>query len=129
MAALVVLGWQGRRAERRLATAESRVRRLRAFQAEASALEAARGRFRRRQRDVENAVETGARGMESAHRSLAARLGWPTGAGVYRRLRGLNRSVGRGVSGLFAPATASRRRESLVRWRARRTDTSDRDDS
>lgn len=129
VAVLVALGRQGRLAERRLACAESSLRRLQAFQVEASALEAARGRFRRRQRGVENAVDTGTRGMESAHRSLAGRLGWPAGEGVYRRLRGVNRTVGRGISGLFAPAAASRRRESLARRRARRTDTTDRDDS
>ena len=126
--ALAALAWRGLGAERRLAQAESDLRRLRAFQAEAAALEAARGRFRRRQRDVEQAVDSGTRGVEQAHRSLAGQFGWPAGGGLYRRLRGVNRTIGRGVSGLFAPATASRRRESLSQWRARRSDAPDHDD-
>ena len=126
---LSALAWRSGQVERRLDRAESGLRRLRGLQAEALALEAARGRFRRRQREVERAVETGARGVESAHRTLAGRLGWPAGEGIYRRLRGLNRAVGRGVSGLLAPSTTARRRESMARWRARRKDRPDRDDN
>lgn len=121
-ALLAVLGQRGLGVEQRLARAESDLRRLRALHAEARALEATRGRFRRRQRGVEQAVESGTRGMERAHRSLAERLGWPAGEGMYQRLRDVNRAVGRGVSGLFAPASTARRRESLSRWRARRRD-------
>ncbi|MES1936261.1 hypothetical protein [Salinisphaera hydrothermalis] len=127
-AALAWLARRGAGLERRLSRAESDLRRLRAFQVEAAVLETARGRFRRRQRGVEQAVDSGTRSVEQAHRSLAGRFGWPAGADLYRRLRGVNRTIGRGVSGLFAPATASRRRESLRDWRAGRRDTSNHDE-
>lgn len=119
--ALAALARYGAAFVARIGRAEAGVRRLLAFQSEALALESARGRFRRRQRRVERVVDSGTRGVESAHRSLAGRFGWPdAGEGVYRQLRRVNRTLGRGVSGLFAPASAARRRQPLTGWRARR---------
>lgn len=117
----LVLGLRIDALAHRIGAAESGVRRLAGFQAEALALESARGRFRRRQQRVERMVDSGALGVEGVHRTLAGRLGWgKAGERVYPRLRGLNRTIGRGVSGLFAPKTAQRRRQSLAEWRAGR---------
>lgn len=118
--ATIALALRTRELRRDIGRRESAVRRLRALQAEAAELAASRGRFRRRQRGVQRAVDSGTRGVETAHRSLATRFGWPAGEGVYRGLRGINRTLGRSVTALFAPTTAARRRESLAEWRARR---------
>lgn len=121
IAALAGLARRNMMLAARIGRAEAGARRLLAFHNETQALEFTRGRFRRRQRRVEHVVDTGTRGLESAHRSLAGWFGWAdTGEGVYRQLRRINRTLGRGVSGIFAPASAARRRQSLIDWRARR---------
>lgn len=90
------------------AAIESASRRLRVLVGgfgDAGLLVEARSRFRRRQQRVESVVETGTVGVQAAHRSLSGLFGGDRerGAKVYDGVRALNRSVGKTVSGLFAP--------------------------
>lgn len=91
--------------------------------ADAGLLVEARRRFRRRQRSVENALDTGTVGLKSAHRTVSGLFGKNSDAaeGIYDNVRALNRNVGRVVSGLFAPGP-KKNSESLEGWRARHSD-------
>lgn len=92
--------------------------------ADAGLLVEARRRFRRRQRNVENAVDTGTVGLKSAHRTVSGLFGRnsDTAEGIYDNVRALNRNVGRAVSGLFAPGP-KKDSESLETWRERQKET------
>jgi len=96
---------------------------------DAGLLVEARLRFRKRQRRVESAVNTGTSGVQAAHRSLSSLFGATNrdqGAGVYDSVRAFNRGIGRTVSGLFAPKPR-RESQSLEEWR--QANDSDHDDT
>ncbi|MES1923704.1 hypothetical protein [Salinisphaera sp. T31B1] len=85
---------------------------------DAGLLVEARQRLRKRQQRVETVVDTGATGVQAAHRSLSGLFGGDRnqGAKVYDSIRGVNRSIGRTVSGLFAPRP-KKHSETLEEWR------------
>lgn len=127
---LVLAGWlaiQWQVVEERAGLAQSRLKTLAAAYEDAERLAAARTRFRRRQKAVEGALATGTTGLESAHRSLAGRMGSTyAGEPFYARVRRFNSHIGRSVSALLAPKTR-RHSESLDAWRARQRDDHDAD--
>lgn len=117
LAAWLGVQWQAIQARVRLA--QSRLKTLMAAYEDAERLAAARTRFRRRQKAVEGALATGTTGLESAHRSLAGRMGSAyAGEPFYARVRRFNSQVGRSVSALLAPKSR-RHSESLDEWRQR----------
>lgn len=115
LAVLLVVVW---RLERDVTDAQERFRVLMGGYGDANMLARARQRFRQRQQNVEHAVDTGATGVETAHRTLAGLFGRSdrTGSGFYQGVRAFNRSVGRTVSGLFAPKP-KQHSDSLENWK------------
>ncbi len=88
---------------------------------EAEALAAARARLRVHQKRVQNAVDTGTVGVETAHRAVSGYFGHASSANTgrfYERVRGLNRGVGQTVAGWLA-TRKHRRSETLAQWRSR----------
>ncbi len=102
-----------------VADTRARFRVLAAGYGDAGLLVDARKRFRRRQESVEQVVDTGTVGLQTAHRTISGWFGKQnTGEGVYDNVRAFNRNLGRTVSGLFAPGPR-KRSESLEEWRAK----------
>ncbi|MES1928662.1 hypothetical protein SADO_05365 [Salinisphaera dokdonensis CL-ES53] len=111
-----------------IADSTERLRVLAGGYGDAGVLLEARQRFRRRQQSVEQAVDTGTVGIQAAHRTLSGLFGQDSvkGEGVYDTLRTFNRSMGRTLSGLFAPSP-KKHSESLEEWRENNT-SADRDE-
>jgi len=107
-----------------VAHARDRFRVLAGGYGDAGLLVEARRRFRRRQRSVENAVDTGAVGLKSAHRTVSGLFGKNSDVaeGIYDNVRALNRNAGRAISGLFAPGP-KKHSESLQDWRKRQRES------
>ncbi|MES1952363.1 hypothetical protein S4A8_15964 [Salinisphaera sp. S4-8] len=107
--------------------AGERFRVLAAGYGDAGLLVGARQRFRRRQESVEQAVDTGTVGLQTAHRTISSWFGTQqTGEGFYNNVRAFNRNLGRTVSGLFAPGP-KKHSESLEEWREQQDSDTPRD--
>lgn len=112
-----------------IADTRERFRVLAAGYGDAGLLVSARNRFRRRQESVEQVVDTGTVGLQTAHRTISGWLGSQHSAdGIYDNVRAFNRNVGRALSGLFAPGP-KKHSESLEEWRENQDATDRRDRS
>lgn len=104
--------------DRAVRMSHARLRVLGVGHGDARLLLGARRRFRRRQQTVENVVDTGTIGVQSAHRTIGGLFGADpqAGAGVYDNVRAFNRNIGRTLSSLFAPGP-KQHTERLATWR------------
>ena len=125
--ALVVVIVAAIRLNMAIADTRERFRVLAAGYGDAGLLVSARNRFRRRQESVEQVVDTGTVGLQTAHRTISGWFGTQHSAdGIYDNVRAFNRNVGRALSGLFAPGP-KKRSESLQEWREKQDSTARRD--